>query len=99
MKFSQKARLKPCIDMNAKLRITAKSDFEKSLKPINNSVFGKTMENVRKHRNIKLLTNEKRRRSYLTQYITKFCYKNLKQSNSQNKVFIDLGPTFVTKHF
>ena len=39
--------------MNTKLRTEAKNDFEKDLfKVINNSVFGKTLENVRKHRYI-----------------------------------------------
>ena len=72
--------------MNSDLSAKAKNDFEKDFfKVMNNSLFRKTMENVRKHRDIKLVTTNRGRSNLLSQ--TKY---DIKKWFSENLLAIEM---------
>ena len=96
--------LKPYIDINTDLRKKANNDFEKDFfELINNAVFGKTMENVGKHRYIKLVPTV-RRTNYLVSernyHTTKFFSENLLATEMRkNEILMNkpvyLGPSIL----
>ncbi|XP_048581405.1 uncharacterized protein LOC125561322 [Nematostella vectensis] len=76
--FEESAWLEPYIDLNTDLRAKATNDFEKDFfKLMNNSVFGKTMENIRNRVDIRLVTDEKQAKKLISnpnyQHRTIFC--------------------------
>ena len=89
IKFKESDWLKPYIDLNTQLRAKAENDFEKDFfKLMNNSVFGKTMENIRKRVNVRLVRSRKTARKF----VNKPNFKHLEIFN-ENLISIHMGKT------
>ena len=79
--FRQEAWLKPYVDLNTELRKNTKNEFEKDFYKLRiNSIYGKTVQNDRNHRDINLVTTEYNRNKlasepnyHSTKYISKYC--------------------------
>ena len=84
---------KPYIDMITKLRLTGKKIWDSLFQVDNNAVFGKTMGNMRKHRNIKLVTWERRRNSLVSEPNS-----HTKKFFTENSLAIEMRKTQILMH-
>ena len=92
IKFVESEWMKPYIDLNTNLRAKAKNNFEKDFfKLMNNSVFGKTMENIRNRVNVKLVNTEEK----LRKLVAKPNFKSRKIFN-ENLVSVHMKKTSLT---
>ena len=92
IKFKESQWLKKYIALNTDLRTKARNEFEKDFfKLMNNSVFGKTMENIRNRVNIKLVTDKKKAERLAAK-------PNFKHCNifNENLIAIHMKKTFLT---
>ena len=92
IKFVESEWMKPYIDKNTNLRAKAKNNFEKDFyKLMNNSVFGKTMENIRNRVNVKLVNTKEKLRKLVAKPNFKSC-----KIFSENLVSVHMKKTSLT---
>ena len=92
IKYVESEWLKPYIEMNTNLRTKAKNNFEKDFyKLMNNSVFGKTMENIRNRVDVKIVNTEEK----LRKLVAKPNYRGRKIF-SENLVSVHMKKTSLT---
>ena len=92
IRFVESNWLKPYIDMNTQLRTKAKNNFEKDFyKLMNNSVFGKTMENIRNRVVVKLVNTQEK----FKKLVAKPNFKSCKIFN-ENLVSVHMKKTSLT---
>ena len=92
IKFIESDFMKPYIDKNTNLRTQAKNNFEKDFfKLMNNSVFGKTMENIRNRVNVKLVNSDEK----FKKLVAKPNYESRKIFN-ENLVSVHMKKTSLT---
>ena len=92
IEFRQSKWMKAYIMLNTRLRKDAKNEFQKDfLKLINNSVLGKTMENIKNHKDLKLVTNDKK-------YLKYAMKPNFNECHPFSKLFfaVEMGKTEIT---
>ena len=101
IQFIQTDCLKTYIDMNTELRKKAKNEFEKDFfKLMNNSVFGKTMENVRNHRDIKLATSDKKGKQLVSEpnYHSHKIFSNHLMGIEMKKIRVKMVKSFIFRY-
>ena len=90
--FEQKAFMKDYIDLNTRLRSKARDDFEKDVfKLMNNSIFGKTLENVRGYSNMKVCTTAREHQNN----VKKPTFKNSYVIENDKLVLVDMNKTSI----
>ena len=97
--FRHRAQLESYITLNTELRTKANNEFKKDYyKRKNNSVYRKSMENIRKHRDIYLVINDKKRSKLVSEtnyHATKCISKNLLVTEMKNREIYMKKPVYL----